>query len=54
MDFRARTLEVLQWVDGRYSITAVHGGDAVVRAPPFDAVELDLLPWWGEPRRPRP
>lgn len=54
VDFRARTLEVLQWVDGRYSITAVHGGDAVVRAPPFDAVELDLLPWWGEPRRPRP
>jgi hypothetical protein len=25
-------------------------GDAIVRAEPFDAIELDLLPIWGAQR----
>lgn len=53
VDFQARTFEVLELIDGRYSILAVHVDDAVVRAPPFEAVELDLLPLWGEQREAR-
>jgi len=34
-----------QWL-----LVAVHEGDAVVRAEPFDAIPLDLLPLWGETR----
>jgi hypothetical protein len=42
----ARTLEVLA-LDGRsYRLHAVHHGDAVIRAEPFDAIELDLAGWW--------
>lgn len=46
----ARTLEVYRNEAGRWLLIATHAGDAVVRAEPFDAVELDLLPLWGEER----
>ena len=48
-----RTLEVLRLESGRWAILATHADDAVVRAEPFEAVELDLLPLWGESRRAR-
>jgi Uma2 family endonuclease len=44
----ARTLEVYRPAEGRWLLLATHEGTARVRAEPFDAVELDLTPLWGE------
>jgi Uma2 family endonuclease len=53
VDPLARTLEVLRLVgEAGWLIAGVHGGDAVVRAEPFAAIELDLLSLWGETREP--
>lgn len=51
-----RTLEVLRLESGRWVIVSTFGGDAIVRAEPFEEVAIDLLPLWGESRRssPRP
>jgi hypothetical protein len=46
VDPLARTLEVYRLEDGRWIVAATHGGDDVVRAEPFDAVELALDRWW--------
>jgi Uma2 family endonuclease len=43
-----RTLEVYRLAEGRWLLLATHEGAAKVRAEPFDAVELDLAPLWGE------
>jgi Uma2 family endonuclease len=45
-----RTLEVLRLESGRWSIVGTFADDAKVRAEPFDAVAIDLLPLWGETR----
>jgi Uma2 family endonuclease len=45
----ARTLEVLELQAGHWSIVATHSGGELVRAAPFDAVELELARFWGEP-----
>lgn len=45
-----RTLEVLRLRGGRWVIVATHGGEAVLRAEPFEAVSIDLLELWGEER----
>jgi Uma2 family endonuclease len=45
----ARTLEVLLLEAGRWSIVAGWSGSDVVRAPPFDAIELDLTLLWEDP-----
>ena len=45
-----RTLEILRLRGGRWVIVTTHGGDAVVRAEPFEAVKIDLLELWGEER----
>jgi Uma2 family endonuclease len=42
-----RTLEVLALVDERWSLVAAFLGDEKVRAPPFEAVELELAPLWN-------
>jgi Uma2 family endonuclease len=45
----ARTLEIFNLgADGRWVVAEVHGGDAVVRAAPFDAIELELAALWAE------
>lgn len=45
-----RTLEVLRLDGEGYRLASTHGGDAVVRAEPFDAVELELAALWaGQP-----
>jgi len=49
-----RTLEVYRRSEDRWLLLATHESDAVVRAEPFDAIELDLLPLWGETRPPAP
>jgi len=41
-----RTLEVLQLENGAWTVAANFGGNAKIRAAPFDAVELDLALWW--------
>jgi len=45
-----RTLEVLRLESSRWTIVATYADDAVVRAEPFETVEIDLLPLWGESR----
>jgi Uma2 family endonuclease len=48
IDPLARTLEVLKLENGRWTILATHAGDEVVRAEPFEAIELELAALWGE------
>jgi Uma2 family endonuclease len=45
-----RTLEVLRLEQGRWSLVRTYGGGDLVRAEPFEAVEVDLLGLWGESR----
>jgi hypothetical protein len=40
------TLDVCRLEAGHWVAVAVHGGDDVVRAEPFEAVELLLARWW--------
>jgi Uma2 family endonuclease len=42
-----RTLEVYRLVDARWMLAQAFGGDAKVRAEPFDAIEIDLALVWG-------
>jgi Uma2 family endonuclease len=42
----ARTLEIYRREGDRWIVVAVHGGTDIVRAEPFDAVELALTRWW--------
>jgi Uma2 family endonuclease len=44
-----RRLEVYRLEDGRWVLTSTHRGADVVRAEPFDAVELAITRWWLEP-----
>lgn len=46
MDPIARTLEVLRLQGDLWVVAAVFTGEAVVRAEPFDAIELDLGKIW--------
>jgi Uma2 family endonuclease len=43
-----RTLEVLRLVDGKWMVIDVFADDEVVRAEPFEAIELDLGGLWKE------
>jgi len=45
-----RTLEVFRLESGRWDLLAMHRADEIVRAEPFQAVEVDLLGLWGESR----
>lgn len=46
-----RTLEVFEQQDDTWSFIAAHEDDAVVRAPPFEALELELATLWLTSRR---
>lgn len=46
----ARTLEVYRPSENGWLLLVTYASDAVVHAEPFEAVELDLLPLWGETR----
>jgi Uma2 family endonuclease len=46
VDPLARTLEIYRLEGGRWLVASVYGGDEVVPAEPFDAVELRLDRWW--------
>ncbi len=45
----AQTLEVFRLVDGLWRLAGSFGGDEVVRAEPFDGVDLPLAALWPEP-----
>ena len=40
--------EVLKLEGGRWTILATHAGNEVVRAEPFEAIELELAALWGD------
>jgi hypothetical protein len=42
----ARSLEVRSVEDGRWVVRAIHSGSTVVRAEPFEAMELPLAQLW--------
>ena len=42
-----RTLEVFTLQNGVFALTHAFEGDGNVKAPPFDAIELELLALWG-------
>ena len=48
LDPAARTLEVFRLENGRWTLLGVHADRAVVRAEPFEELELDLAWIWGE------
>ena len=48
----SRTLEILLRGAAGWILLATHAEDDVVRAEPFEAIELDLLLLWGEARTP--
>jgi Uma2 family endonuclease len=48
VDPLARTLEVLLLENGRWTIRSTWSGLAVLRAEPFEAIELDLSLLWEE------
>ena len=49
VDPALRTLEVQRLDGGTYRVVGVWRDEAVVRAEPFDAIELDLASLWAEP-----
>ncbi len=48
IDPLARTMEVLHFEAGRWTILATHSGDDVVRAEPFTDIALELSALWGD------
>ncbi|RKH12339.1 Uma2 family endonuclease [Corallococcus praedator] len=48
IDIEARTLTVSELRDGRWMEMGVYGEDDVIRAAPFDAIELRLGEWWSD------
>jgi Uma2 family endonuclease len=44
-----RTLEVLRLDQGRWIVAATHAGEEIVRAEPFDAIDLALTNLWSDP-----
>ena len=48
-----RTLEVYRRQDTQWVLQVAHAGGDLVRAPPFDAIELELAALWlPEPATP--
>jgi Uma2 family endonuclease len=48
VDPLTRTLEIYRLETQRYSVLGTWRGDAVVRADPFDAIELELAALWAK------
>lgn len=46
VDPLARTLEIYRLTNDRWMLLEVRSGDEVVRAEPFDAIEIALERWW--------
>ena len=52
VDPLAQTLEVFRLEGGRWSLLDAHGGEATVRAEPFEEIDLELALLWSEPPSP--
>jgi Uma2 family endonuclease len=54
VDPPARTIEIKKLVDGRWSDIAVFADDEMLRAEPFEGIEIPLSPLWvrGAPKAP--
>jgi hypothetical protein len=48
LDPIVRTLEVLRLEDGRWVLLATHSDTGVVRAEPFEAIEIELPALWPD------
>jgi Uma2 family endonuclease len=46
VDPLVRTLEVYRLKGKHWLLAATHGGDEIVRAEPFEAMELAMARWW--------
>jgi len=44
-----RTVEIYRREDTAWTLVGAHGGDAVIRAEPFEAIELELGRLWDPP-----
>lgn len=44
-----KTLEIYRLESSRWLVVSTHSDSEVVRAEPFDAIELQLSRWWIEP-----
>ena len=51
LDPSTRSLEAYRLENGRWSLLGTWFDGDRVRVEPFDAIELDLLPLWGEDRK---
>ena len=49
-----RTLEILRLRDGSWTLVAAGSDFDVVRAEPFEAIELELARLWPDPAAPAP
>ena len=49
-----RSVEIMRLQAGKYAVLDVHQGDCLVRAEPFEAIELDLSLLWAQLPRPLP
>lgn len=43
-----KTIEVYRLQTGSWVVASTHGGDELVRAEPFEALELEIARWWLE------
>ncbi len=48
VDPKMRTLEVYRLEGQRWVVMSTHGGSGMIRAEPFEAIEIDLGRWWPE------
>lgn len=48
VDPRTHTLEVYRLEAQRWVVASTHGGSSLIRAEPFDVIEIDLGRWWPE------
>jgi len=46
VDLLVRTLEVYRLKAKHWLLAATHGGDEIVRAEPFEAMEFAMARWW--------
>ncbi len=48
VDPLSETLEVYRLEGGYWVLLATHGGDAIIRIPPFEAIDVHLKRLWGQ------
>ena len=49
----AKTLEVYRRVEGAWHLVHAYSDEGIIRAEPFDAIEIELARWWSKPAAPK-